>query len=99
MYEIHWHYNNEEFYQCTVTPIVVYREDILPDCTKVSISAIDSQGNYFQGCPEDYFATEALAWESVRKAIKENIACNKKIIKNMRYQTSKLIDYLHTLGD
>lgn len=42
MYEINWYYKDNEqtkFSHCTVTPIEVLREGILPGCSAVSITA------------------------------------------------------------
>lgn len=66
MYEVNWHYVNERFSHCTVTPITVTREGVSPGCTGVSIDAIDHTGRKFIGSPRNYFDSEEAAWSEVK---------------------------------
>jgi hypothetical protein len=67
MYDVNWHYTNDVFSHCSVTPIKVIRESVLPGCTGVSITAKDSNGRKFQGSPDNYYATEEAAWAVVAR--------------------------------
>lgn len=74
MYVVNFHLVDDEFSHCTVTPITVTRRGVLPGCTGVSISAIDSAGRKFQGSPDNYFASESDAWRHVKESVEEIIA-------------------------
>lgn len=78
MYEVNWHYNNDNFSNVSVSPITVVRESILPGCTKVSITAIDSSGSTFNGSLDDYFDTKEQALVNAREII-EAIIKDKKV--------------------
>jgi hypothetical protein len=73
MYEVNWYGNNDIFTKCTVTPIYVEREGVLPGCTGVSITATDAEGRKFQGSPRNYFNTEEEAWASVRDELRKSL--------------------------
>lgn len=73
MYEVNWHYTNDTLTKITVTPITVLREGVLPGCKGMSITARDHTGRTFQGSPENYFDTEAKAWESARRDLQGTI--------------------------
>lgn len=94
MYEVNWHAVNDVFSHCTVTPIKVTREGVLPGCTRVSITAKDSKGNKFQGSPEDYYATEEEAWAAVKRELTESVErCEKQLVE-MQTQLRSLRSYL-----
>ena len=94
MYEVNWHAVNDVFSHCTVTPITVIREGVLPGCTGVSITAKDSQGNKFQGSPDNYYATEEAAWSAVRVEITKSIEAHEKQLSEMQAQLKAQRDYL-----
>ena len=77
MYEVNWHWKNnginEIFEKCTVSKITVTREGILPGYCNVTIDGVDSDGQRFQGFPENYFDTEELAWERIKKDVNDSI--------------------------
>lgn len=74
MYEVVWISNErDETTHIRVEPITVIREGILPGCAAVTISAIDSRGDKFYGDPQDYFKTEAEAWETARADLNSTI--------------------------
>lgn len=102
MYEINWHYKDSDqnqFSHCTVTPITVIREGILPGCTAVSITAKGSDGRTFQGSPKDYFETEAAAWEEVKQDILDTIVGYDKTMVELKEETHRLFSFLITLPD
>ena len=100
MYEINWHYKDSEqtqFSHCTVTPITVTREGILPGCTAVSITAKDSAGRTFQGSPRDYFETESAAWDNVRKGLAAMADDNEAYIADLKAEVLAIRTFLDTL--
>ena len=102
LYEINWHYKDSEqtqFSHCTVTPIEVLREGILPGCSAVSITAKDSTGRTFQGAPRDYFDTEAAAWANVRQGLAETIEANEGLAKFLKEENHRMFSFLITLPD
>ena len=102
LYEINWHYKDSEqtqFSHCTVTPIKVLREGILPGCSAVSITAKDSTGRTFQGAPRDYFDTEAAAWANVRQGLTETIEANEELAKFLKEENHRMFSFLITLSD
>ena len=102
MYEINWHYKDNEqtqFSHCTVTPITIIREGILPGCTAVSITAKDTNGRTFQGSPRDYFETEAAAWAAVKQDLLDTIESNDKTVIALKEETHRLFSFLIALPD
>lgn len=102
MYEINWHYKDSDqnqFSHCTVTPIEVLREGILPGCSGVSITAKGSDGRTFQGSPRDYFESEAAAWAQVKQDLLDTIQNNDKEVKQLKDETHRLFSFLITLPD
>ena len=102
MHEINWHYKDSEqtqFSHCTVTPITIIREGILPGCTGVSITANDSNGRTFQGSPRDYFETEAAAWDSVRKGLAATADDNEAYVEDLKAEVLAIRAFLATLPD
>lgn len=102
MYEISWHYKDSEqnqFLHCTVRPITIIRESVLPGCTAVSITAKDSKGRTFQGSSEDYFETEAAAWAAVKQDILGTIESYDKTVVALKEETHRLFSFLITLPD
>ena len=97
MHEINWHSIDDVFSHCTVTPITVIREGILPGCSAVSITAIDSTGYKFQGSPEDYYLTEKEAWEEVKLTLIENLSSMTRRIEKIEKQMLIQYDYLEKL--
>lgn len=100
MYEINWHYKDSEqtqFSHCTVTPIEVLREGILPGCSAVSITAKDSAGHTFQGSPRDYFESEAAAWDRVRKGLAATADDNEAYIADLKAEILAIRAFLATL--
>ena len=102
MYEINWHYKDREqtqFSHCTVTPITIIREGILPGCTAVSITAKDTNGRTFQGSPRDYFETEAAAWAQARRDLIETIENNDNKVEELIAESQRIFSFLLTLRD
>lgn len=78
MFEVKWHWLDKNkapsvFDYCSIHPIKVIREGILPGCSGVTITAIDNTGRKFQGSPSNYFKTEEQAWKEVKKELNETI--------------------------
>lgn len=86
MYEVNWHYTNDVFSHCSVTPIKVIRESVLPGCTGVSITAKDSNGRKFQGSPDNYYATEEAAWAAAKAELAESIEADEKQLAKLQEQ-------------
>ena len=102
MYEINWHYKDSEqtqFSHCTVTPITVVREGVLPGCSAVSITAKDSNGRTLYGSPRDYFETEAQAWAQARQDLLGTIENIDKMVTELKEETHRLFLFLATLPD
>ena len=100
LYEINWHYKDDEqtqFSHCTVTPIEVLREGILPGCSAVSITARGGDGRQFQGLPRDYFETEAAAWDRVRKGLAATADDNEAYIADLKAEVLTIRAFLATL--
>ena len=87
-----------EFSHCTVTPITVLREGILPGCSAPSITATSSDGHTFQGIVSDYFETEAAAWAQVKQALLDTIESNEKAIQDLKAEIDAVFEFLITLG-
>ena len=97
MYEINWHYTDNEqtkFSHCTVTPIEVLREGILPGCSAVSITAKDSKGRTFQGSPRDYFETESQAWAQAKQDLLDTIENIDREVEWLKAETHRLFSFL-----
>lgn len=102
LYEINWHYLDEEqehFSHCTVTPIEVLREGVLPGCSAVSITAKGSDGRTFQSSPRDYFESETAAWANVRRGLTETIEANEELAKFLKEENHRMFSFLITLPD
>ena len=100
LYEISWHYLDEEqFSHCTVTPIEVLREGILPGCSGVSITAKGSDGRTFQGSPRDYFESEEVAWAQAKQGLLDTIQSNDEEVVRLIEETRRLFFFLITLPD
>lgn len=97
MYEVNWHSVNDVFSHCTVTPISVIRESVLPGCTSVSITAEDTKGRKFQGSPGDYYATEAAAWAATKVELAESVEAHEKQLAKLQEQLDALRNYLAKL--
>lgn len=96
-YEVNWHSVGDVFSHCTVTKIKVIREGVLPGCTGITITAIDSNGHKFQGSPKNYFNTEAEAWAEVKATLEESIKENEKEIREQGRAVFKMRTYLEQL--
>ena len=97
MYEINWHYTDNEqtkFSHCTVTPIEVLREGILPGCSAVSITAKGSDGRTFQGSPRDYFESEEAAWAQAKQDLFDTIQHNDEEVERLKDETHRLFSFL-----
>jgi len=97
LYELHWHYCSDNLVGVTVTPIKVIRQNILPDCFAVSITAIDSEGNKFQGSADNYYETEELAMQAAKKEITEAIKLVTAQISKLENQLNALVQYKDTI--
>jgi hypothetical protein len=99
MYETNWHYVDDEFSHCTVTPIKVLHEGILPGCTAVSITAENASGRVFIGSPDDYYKTEEEAWRAIRKGLLKTIESNDKCVETLKAETHRIFKYLCSLPE
>ena len=99
MYEADWHAENNVFSHCTVTPITVIREGVLPGCTGVSITAKDSRGHTFLGTPDNYHVTEAAAWAAVKVELEESIEAHEKQLAETQKQLNAQRNYLAKLTE
>ncbi len=102
MYDVNWHYidifNNSGFTHCSVTPIKVIREDVLPGCSAVSITAIGHEGRRFHGCPEYYFNTEREAWDDVKQCLQHTIEQLEKEITEKQHNVDNMKKFLSTIN-
>ena len=102
LYEINWYYTDKKqrkFSHCTVTPIEVLREGILPGCSGVSITAKGSDGRTFQGSPRDYFESEAAAWAQVKQDLIVTIENIDEEVEQLIDETNRLFSFLIKLRD
>lgn len=99
LYEVNWHYKADRFSHCTVTPITVLREGVLPGCTGVSITAMNQKGWRFLGTPGDYFSSEEAAWESVKADLLQTIKYNDECIEDLKSKNFHLHKYLCALPE
>lgn len=101
MYEVNWHWKDagphQIFEGCTVSKITVTREGVLPGCSGISIDAIDSDGRKFLGSPENYFETEELAWENIKKDIEDSIENINLDIIELERKRSAFVNFRKTL--
>lgn len=84
LYRINQHRSDGILSHYTVTPIRITRRSILPDCTLESIDAVDADGRKFQGNPDNYYVTEAAAWDAIRSDLIDAVAHREQKIKDMR---------------
>jgi len=98
MYEVNWHCtaNEKDFLCATVTPIIVIREDVLPGCSLISITAIDHKGGQFNGYPRDYFNTEQEAWDYVKQCLRDKIEQLEKEIAEKQNEIDVIKKFLST---
>lgn len=96
-YEINWYSVDDVFSHCTVTPITVIREGILPGCTGISITATGSDGRRFQGAPDRYFKTEAEAWTKVKSDLEQAIKENAKQAREQERLVFRMQSFLEQL--
>ena len=97
MYEINWHYKDNEqtqFSHCTVTPITVVREGILPGCSAPSITAKAADGHTFLGSARDYFESEAAAWAQAKQDLIDTIQHNDEEVERLKDETHRLFSFL-----
>lgn len=85
MYEVVWISNEHDVTtHIRVEPIIVIREGVLPGCSTVTISAIDMRGDEFSGVLQDYFKSEAEAWETARADLNSTIGVyEQRVAENM----------------
>jgi len=101
LYEVNWHYDdNDTLVRISVTPIKVLREGILPGCSAVSITAVDSNGRQFQGCPQDYFETEDAAWAHAKEELQKTLASAEQAVDETQRRIESLRSVLNVMqGD
>lgn len=74
LYEVEWVENeNNNTLEIKLWPIYVVREDILPGCSAVSITAIDKNGLKFIGSPRNYYKTEQDALEAAKEELIQSL--------------------------
>jgi hypothetical protein len=99
MWEINWHSIDNIFDSCTVTPITITREGILPGCSLPSITAKDHKGYSFHGSISDYYPSEKAAWVEVAKFLGEEIQDTVKQIVDLEDDLRQMRDYLGRVRD
>jgi len=97
LYKINYHSTDDILTHCTVIPITVIRNDIMPGCSLPSITAIDENGRKFIGSIENYFNSEEEAWFSIKEEIKGAITLNKAEVETLTKRIKSLEHYLETL--
>lgn len=97
LYEVHWHSINDEFTHCSVTPLTVIREGVLPGCSGVSITAKDASGRVFLGSPRDYFHSEEEAWKAVVEDLESSRSRLTKTAAKIARELEHLDRYLGSL--
>ena len=97
LYEVHWHSINDEFTSCSVTPLTVIREGVLPGCSGVSITAKDASGRVFLGSPRDYFHSEEEAWKTVVEDLESSRSRLTKTVAKIARELEHLDRYLGSL--
>lgn len=90
MYELNRHYNNNVFSHFSVSPITIIYEGVLPGCSAITITAIDSKGRQFIGSKENYYLSEGEAYMAARNELTEEINDIKEQLKELQKQ---LINY------
>jgi len=93
LYEVNWHFIDDAFSHCSVSPITVIRKG----CTGNTIIAIDSKGDKFQGSPDNYYATESDAWLAVKAELLKSIELYEKRLVELQIQLSYQREYLGKL--
>ena len=100
MYEISWNSTGDGmFSHCSVTPIHVTREGILPGCSATTIDFTDHTGRKCQGTASNYHDTEAQAWAEIHDTINKAIINNEASIKKMTDETKLLYEYLKIVNE
>lgn len=103
MFEVNWHYEDvgedgvASFSHCTVTPIQVIREGVLPGCTRPSITAVDIDGRQFQGEPDNYHRTQSAAWREVSKTLGYMVSGHEASIAVLTAKAQKAREYLEKI--
>ena len=97
LYEVHWHSINDEFTHCSITPLTVIREGVLPGCSGVSITAKDASGRVFLGSPRDYFHSEEEAWKAVVEDLESSRSRLMKTAAKIARELEHLDRYLGSL--
>ena len=99
MYEVNWHWNDEVFSHCTVTPITILRHGVLPGCSVPTITAKDKQGRVFSGSLSNYYETEEEAWESVKRSLVESIVGHEEQLAEAQARLSAQREYLAEIAE
>ena len=97
LYEVNWHYKEEVFSHCTVTPITVLRRSVLPGCAAESITARGVDGRKFEGSPRDFFETEKAAWDDVVATLKETMDSTDTAISKLTVENFHIHRFLCSL--
>ena len=97
LYEVHWHSINDEFTHCSITPLTVIREGVLPGCSGVSITAKDASGRVFLGSPRDYFHSEEEVWKTVVEDLESSRSRLTKTVAKIARELEHLDRYLGSL--
>ena len=97
VFEVNTHYENDMFSHCTVTPVIVLREGILPGCSAESFTGKDHNGRLFTGSLEGYHASEQDAWLRVRQDTIDGIVASEKRLREEERIAANLRAYLAKL--
>ena len=97
VFEVNTHYKNGLFSHCTVTPVTVIREGILPGCSAESFTGIDQNGERFTGSLQDFYASEQDAWLRVRRDTIDGIRASEKRLRGEERIAANLRAYLEKL--
>ena len=97
VFEVNTHYKNDLFSHCTVTPVTVIREGILPGCSAESFTGIDQNGERFTGILQDFYTSEQDAWLKVRQDTIGGIIESEKRVQKEEKIAANLKAYLTKL--
>lgn len=96
LYEVEW-INTPDRLEIKVWHIKVVREGILPGCSAISITAIDKNGQKFQGNPGNYFKTEQEALETTKEDLVQSLINLGEDEKQIKRDIERLERCLKTL--
>lgn len=94
VFEVNTHYM---FSHCTVTPVEVIREGVLPGCSAETFTGKGHNGELFTGSLQDFYASEQDAWLKVRQNTIDGIIAAEKRAQKEERTVANLKAYLAKL--